>query len=82
EFFVEPHFLTIFVHWLPTGPRKWAMHWLSFWSWFWHASREESEALVDEIRLLSKREMEELFPDCRIVTERFLLMPKSYIAVR
>lgn len=38
--------------------------------------------LVDEVRLLSKREMKEMFPDCHIITERFLLMPKSYIAVR
>lgn len=82
EFFLEPHFLTPFVHWVPKGPRKWIVHWFSFWSWLWHASREESNAMVEEIRLLSKREMQELFPDCRIITERFLLMPKSYIAVR
>lgn len=82
EFFIEPHFFTPFVHWFPRGPRKWIVHWFSLWSWFWHASREESAAMVDELRLLSKREMQELFPDCRILTERFLFMPKSYIAVR
>ncbi len=82
EFFVEPHFFTPFVHWIPKSSRKWIVHWFSFWSWYWSASREETDAMVDELRLLSKREMQELFPDCRIVTERFLFMPKSYIAVR
>ena len=38
--------------------------------------------LVGEVRMLSKREMREMLPDCRVITERFLLMPKSYIAVR
>ncbi|MEO8494727.1 MAG: methyltransferase domain-containing protein [Planctomycetota bacterium] len=82
EFFMEPHFFTPFVHWIPKASRKWVVHWFSFWSWYWSASREETDAMVEELRLLSKREMEGLFPDCRIITERFLFMPKSYIAVR
>lgn len=41
------------------------------------------QMMVDEIRLLRKREMETLFPDCDIITERMLgFIPKSYIAVR
>ena len=45
-------------------------------------SREEVDALIDEYRLLSYREMRVLFPDAEIRRERFLLMPKSYVAVR
>jgi hypothetical protein len=38
---------------------------------------------VDHTRLLSRREFVELFPDCRIITERILwVVPKSYIAIR
>ena len=39
--------------------------------------------MVDYTRLLTKREMKELFPDCEIRTERLLfVIPKSYIAIR
>jgi hypothetical protein len=50
--------------------------------WGGRANVEHLLDLVDEVRLLSKREMREMFPDCHVITERFLLMPKSYIAVR
>ncbi len=43
---------------------------------------EEREAFLDEVRLLSYREMRLLFPDCQILRERFLFLTKSYIAVR
>jgi hypothetical protein len=35
-----------------------------------------------EVRLLTYREVKELFPDCTILRERFFGMTKSYIAVR
>jgi hypothetical protein len=39
--------------------------------------------MVSSTRLLGKSEMHELFPDCRILTERMLwIIPKSYIAIR
>ncbi len=38
--------------------------------------------MVDEIRLLTFKEMKSLFPDCEIIKERFLFFTKSYIAVR
>lgn len=39
--------------------------------------------MLDEIRLLSLREMRSLFPDCEIITDRFLLVfSKSYTAFR
>jgi len=41
------------------------------------------DAFLAEVRLLTYREMQQLFPDCRIERERFLwLFTKSYIAVR
>jgi hypothetical protein len=46
-----------------------------------------SQATIDETisftRLLTKRQVMELFPDCEIMTERFFwIFPKSYIAYR
>jgi hypothetical protein len=38
--------------------------------------------IVDEFRILSGRELRQLFPDAEIRRERFLLMTKSYVAVR
>jgi hypothetical protein len=39
--------------------------------------------MVDSTRLLTKREMRQLFPDCVILTERLLgVFPKSYVAYR
>ena len=82
EFFFEPHFLAPFVHWTPPKIRKRLVRWLSIWFWIKRVDVEDSNNLVDEIRLLNRREMQELFPDCRIKTERFLGMPKSHIAIR
>lgn len=82
EFFIEPHYLLPFVHWLPVSLRRWLVLRLSPRRFGSKANVDHLNDLVDEVRLLSKREMQARFPDCRIITERFLLMPKSYIAVR
>lgn len=79
---LEPHFLTLFVHWLPRRLRPWWIRWFSLWSWLTRPSTEAITAMLAEIRLLSRAEMQELFPDCEILVERVLFMPKSYIAVR
>ena len=81
SFFIEPHFLTIGLHWLP---KSWQLHllpWLSLWGWTRHPSKSMTQAWLDEIRLLSASEMRQLFPECEIRNERFLgLWTKSYIA--
>lgn len=79
---IEPHYLTPFVHWLPKSWRRRVLRNFSTWGWIERPSQETVDGRVDEIRLLTRREMQQLFPDCEIVTERFLLIPKSYIAVR
>lgn len=79
---VEPHFIGLFVHWLPIGWRKRMVRWATVWGWVSRASQAEADNLVDEIRLLSFADMRRLFPDCEILIERFLFWPKAYIAVR
>jgi SAM-dependent methyltransferase len=79
---IEPHYLTPFVHWLPKWMRRRLLRWCSFWGWMTRPSQQKVDEQVAEIRLLSKREMRELFPDCEILVERFCFWPKSYIAVR
>lgn len=83
EFFLEPHYLAPFVHWLPRWLQRRVLRWVTPWGWLTRPSRAEVERIVNEIRLLSRAEMQALFPDCEILHERFLgLFTKSYIAVR
>lgn len=81
EFPIEPHFLGLGIHWLPARRQPFAARWLSVRGWI---DRTETEKLSKPgtIRLLSRQEMQELFPDCTIDVERFLGLPKSYIARR
>jgi SAM-dependent methyltransferase len=83
SFFIEPHFLTVGLHWLPKSWQLRLLRWLSGWGWINRPSRATIQEWLDEIRLLTWREMRELFPDCELRKEKFLgLWTKSYIAVR
>lgn len=82
---IEPHYLTAFLHWLP---RHWFGHtahrWLTLQGLAQRPSRRQSLATRhrESVRLLSKRELRQLFPGCHIRVERFLGWPKSYAAWR
>jgi hypothetical protein len=82
-FFIEPHFISPFVHWLP---RRWQTYTLfryfTLWGLVTKPDKEYVKKVVGTIRLLTKSELRKLFPDCDILVERFLLMPKSFIVVR
>jgi hypothetical protein len=80
EFFIEPHLLTPFNHWLPPSWRRRLLRNLTVWGWIRRPSKEEVDAFLSEVRLLSYSEMEELFPECTIHKEKWLGMTKSYIA--
>lgn len=79
---LEPHYLTLFVHWLPVKWRRRLVRHFSLWGWFQRPTPAEVDEMVHEIRLLNRAEMEQLFPDCEIRTERFLFIPRSHIAIR
>ena len=79
---VEPHFLSFFAHWLPRRWHRWLIPKLSLRGWFRGGDDVDVRQLVAEVRLLSLREMRELFPDCEIHKERVFGFVKSLIAVR
>jgi hypothetical protein len=81
-FFVEPHLIGAFVHWLPRATQYRIVRWVTIWGLVRRPSRERVAAMLDGIRLLNAEEMQELFPDAVLVRERFLGMTKSLIAVR
>jgi SAM-dependent methyltransferase len=79
RFPIEPHLMTPFIHWLP---RPW-QHRLARWSVRALVS-DDSDRIVrvaDHIHLPTADQMRSLFPDARIVVERWLGMPKSLIVV-
>jgi hypothetical protein len=78
EFPIEPHFHLPFIHWLSRPLEARALK-LSPLATYRQCSAEERTRLVESIRLLSRREVTTLFPDCDIYVERFLI-PKSYVA--
>ncbi len=80
---IEPHYLGLLVHWLPKQWRTyWFIRWFTVRGWMERPSRQKIADMVGEIRLLTRSEFEELFPDCEIWTERWFGLPKSYVAIK
>jgi hypothetical protein len=78
---IEPHALMPFVHWFPWKIRKMLIK-LSPVALMWKGEVSDFYGIMKETRLLKKSEMQSLFPDCTILTEKFLGFSKSYIAYR
>ncbi len=78
EFPVEPHFVAPVVHWLPRPlGRKLAA--FGLWALLSPHAKGRLDSYFDEVSLLRRRDVEALFPDCRLSIERFLGLPKSYL---
>lgn len=77
----EPHYLAPFVHWVPRKYRHLAAH-LTPWAMIVRPTSAEIRDRIAEIRLLSAVEMRALFPDARLITERFSGWPKSLVVSR
>ena len=78
---LEPHFLFPLFQFLPRAARILLVQHFAL-GWYPRArDRQEAEARVDGIRLLSEGELHAMFPDATIRKER-LLMTKSLVAVR
>lgn len=79
---MEPHFRTMFIHWLPRPVAR-AMLQRRPHGCF-HKARTVDEAywMLDDSSLLDMRDMTELFPDARIVREKVAGLTKSLTAIR
>lgn len=80
---IEPHFIKPFHHWLPKSLR--VSMWLRFRMGECRKANNIDEAmsrLDEEPYLLDMKMYRFLFPDCKILKERFLFFTKSLIAVR
>ena len=81
-FFIEPHFVTVFVHFLPWSIAKRLIRWCSFRGLVRTGDNVDLAQLGEELRLLSVKELRELFPDCEIHREKWYGMTKSFMVIR
>jgi hypothetical protein len=80
---IEPHYMTPLIHYFPSSVQRKILRWGTLWGWIERPTQEQVNFMVETTRLLRKPEMQQLFPDCEIITERILwIVPKSYIAIR
>lgn len=77
----EPHFLFPFFQFFPLSVKTWMLQNFKL-GWYGRVpDKQRASEFCAEIRLLSKKELKRLFPGCRIITERFLGLPKSFIVI-
>ncbi len=76
---IEPHVLLPFFQFFPFELKIFLLsHFKSPWGWK-ITSRQEAIRYVRGIRLLSEKELRQLFPEARIYKEKFLGLTKSFI---
>lgn len=79
---IEPHVLTLFIHWLPKKWQRYLIRYFSFWGWLNKPSFRQIDELLAEIRLLTKKEIQTLFPGALIHEEKIFVFTKSLIAIK
>jgi hypothetical protein len=79
---IEPHFRFPGFQYLPVAGRVWLLRHRALASYPRAENEQQARQFVDEIRLLTKAEVQALFPDAEILHERFLGLTKSFMAVR
>jgi hypothetical protein len=79
---IEPHYGVPFLHWLPSATRAqlYARYKIGYAARM--PSYRAALARADHVNLVDRRLMRELFPDGRLIRERFALMTKSIVMVR
>lgn len=83
---VEQHLLTPFIHWLPRAwQRRIAPRW-NLWNLLVPATPDRRQFYIDhyltDVRLLASGEVRALFPEARVIRERFCGITKSLVAMK
>ena len=79
---VDAHTLTPAFHFLPKRWQSRLARNFTLWGRLQRPTLAEARGFVENIRLLTARDLQRLFPDAVIERERFLGLTKSVIAVR
>ena len=80
RFFMETHYLSPFVHWLPKGILRRIARYTTTWGLVMRPTPQQIDERLAEIRLIKVREFKNMFPGAEIITERFIGMPKALVA--
>ena len=79
---IEPHIICLFIHWLPRSLYRkvsfLSVHYLLF-AWRSASLKNIFYNEFDSIRLLRRSQLANLFPNCKISTEKVLGLTKSFI---
>jgi len=76
---IEPHFLFPFFQFFPISIKAFLIRNFNLGWYKKEKDRKKSFAIAKEIRLLSKKELINLFPKCKIYEERLFGITKSFI---
>lgn len=79
---VEPHMMTVGIHYLPARLQRHLVRPLSVWGWVDRPDQHRVDEVIRTTRLLDRQQLERLFPDAEILEESVLGLTKSLIAVR
>ncbi|HLF87759.1 MAG TPA: methyltransferase domain-containing protein [Anaerolineales bacterium] len=82
HFFIEPHLITPFIHWLPRSWQRKLLHNFTTWGLITRPSQAKCDHFLDEVHLLTRHEMRRLFPNIHIWQEQFLVWTKSFTAIK
>jgi len=80
EFPLEPHFVMPFVHWFPRSIGRLLIR-LSPWALLSRHSAKVQDAYFAEVQLLTKSDVQDLFPKKRVEAERLLGLPKAWLVI-
>jgi Methyltransferase domain len=83
---IEMHLMLPFIHYLPKAWQRRIVERFTVWELLVHPSEAQRsfyiEHFLSDIKLLDKSDLQQLFPDAKILSERVLGVAKSLIAVR
>jgi len=79
---IEPHLMGLFIHWFPRAWQKYLVRHFTIWGVVTKPSQMRAEEFLDGIRLINYREFRDFFPDSTIIVERWMSLPKTYIAYK
>lgn len=82
HFPIEPHLPTPIVHWLPKRLQARLLRNFTLWGWITRPDRRQCEVFIKEVRMLTARDMRQLFPEAQIRRERFFGLTKALVAMR
>lgn len=73
---IDPHLSAFFLHWLP---KAWLtpkfLRYFTLNGWLWKRPYEY------DVTWISKAKLRQMFPGCKIKTERFMLLSKSFVVM-